>query len=230
MAMEWEADDVQRLEEKRYISQLEASNILFEERIAELEFAQEDWGWTRLGGEAQYEFSRDHLRRMIARSRLFFLQNPLINRAVSLYTDYVWAQGVSIQATNDDVNAAVQEFMDDVSNQREFTSHNSRLLKEQTLIVDGPARCQIKITDAFSIDITFIHSMRSNVGGCGPNFFPCFEFFSEQRRRSVKRILREPLFDPFCFPIRDVQQCHLPKSRLAPRGRLTCVIPNLYLP
>src|SRR5689334_18024983 len=86
----------------------------------------------------------------------------------------------------------------------------------QTPVVDGPAWCQIKITDTFSIDITFIHSMRCNVGGCGSNFFSCIEFFSEQRCRSVKRILRESLFYPLCLPIRGVQQGHLPKSRLAP--------------
>lgn len=49
-----------------YVEALEASLELFQERIAELEFAQEDWGWTRLGGDAQNEFSRDHLHPDIA--------------------------------------------------------------------------------------------------------------------------------------------------------------------
>jgi hypothetical protein len=125
------------IEPREYISQLESTVELFQERIAELEFAQEDIGWVQLTGDSNYEFSRDHLRRIIARSRLFFLQNPLINRAVSLQADYVFAQGVNIQATNETVNAVIQEFLDDVQNKRELTSHSSRLLKEQTLLLDG---------------------------------------------------------------------------------------------
>lgn len=122
---------------KRDIMALEASNEVLQERIAELEFATEDFGWQRLGGELGYEFSRDFLRRLVARSRLFFLQNPLINRAVTLQSDYVFAQGVNIQATNQLVNDVIQEFVDDVRNQAEFTSHSARLMKEQTLLIDG---------------------------------------------------------------------------------------------
>lgn len=120
-----------------YLLQLESSLELYQERIAELEFASEDIGWTQLGGTAEYEFSRDHLRKMFSRSRLFFLQNPLIRRAVSLQADYVFAQGLSIQGTNQVVNRVIQDFLDDPGNKREFASHQSRLLKEQTLQLDG---------------------------------------------------------------------------------------------
>lgn len=123
--------------DERYLEQLESTVELFQERIAELEFAQEDLGWTRLGGDSSYEFSRQSLLSIIARSRLFFIQNPLLNRAILLQADYVWAQGVNIQGTNDLVNEVIQEFIDDIQNKREFTSHQSRLLKEQTLLIDG---------------------------------------------------------------------------------------------
>lgn len=120
-----------------YINQLENTVDLFQERIAELELAREDIGWVRLGGESSYEFSFDFLKKIIARSRLFFLRNPLINRGVSLQSDYVFGQGVNIQGTNDIVNSVVQEFLDDPQNKREFTSHVARLQKEQTLMLDG---------------------------------------------------------------------------------------------
>lgn len=120
-----------------YVEALEASLELFQERIAELEFAQEDWGWTRLGGDAQNEFSRDHLRKMISKSRLFYLQNPLIRRAVTLEADYVFAQGVTIQGTSESVNTVIQEFLDDPGNKREFSSHSARLSKERTQKIDG---------------------------------------------------------------------------------------------
>ena len=103
-------------DDKDYINRLESTIELFQERMTELELSQEDMGWVRLGGESSYEFSLHYLRQIVARSRLFFLQNPLINRAVSIQADYIFAQGVSIQASNDLVNEVIQEFIDDVRN------------------------------------------------------------------------------------------------------------------
>ena len=122
---------------EQYVGQLQETLVLFEERIAELEFAVEDEGWIRQGGGCNYELTRDHLVRIVARARLFFLHNPLINRAVNLQADYVFAQGVNIQATDKDVNAVIQDFLDDRRNVKEFTGHQARLMKEQTLMVDG---------------------------------------------------------------------------------------------
>lgn len=122
---------------EQYVNQLEDTVELYQERIAELEFAQEDLDWIRVGGEPNYEFSRDFLRRIIARSRLFFLMNPLINRAVTLQADYVFAQGLNMQGSNQFVNAVIQEFRNDVKNQQSLTSHKAMLDLEQTLIIDG---------------------------------------------------------------------------------------------
>lgn len=122
---------------ERHERQLNDTIELLSERIAELEFAQEDMGWTRLGGESTYEFSFDFLKRIVARSRLFYLNHPLIHRAVSLQADYVFAQGVNIQATDDEVNKVIQDFLDDEKNEKEITGHKARLLKEQTLMLDG---------------------------------------------------------------------------------------------
>ncbi len=107
------------------------------ERLAELELALEDADWTRLSFETGREFSREGLQRIISLSRLFFLKNPLINRAVSLQAMYVWGQGVSIQAGHPDVDAVVQAFLDDPKNQVELTGHQARVMKEQDLQVEG---------------------------------------------------------------------------------------------
>lgn len=120
-----------------YAQQLEGTVSLFEERIAELEFAREDAGWVKVGIDRDVEFRADYLRKIVALSRVYFLQNPLINRAVSLQCDYVFAQGVNIQATDKHVNEVIQTFIDDVQNQKELTSHKGRLEKEQTLQLDG---------------------------------------------------------------------------------------------
>ena len=125
--------DTERLE-----NQLVATIGILEERIAELEFAQEDVGWDRVNAnDSKYEFTKEHLNKIVSRSRIFYLHNPLINRAVSLQSDYVFAQGINIEATNDAVNEVIQAFIDDPQNMREITGHQARLMKEQTLMLDG---------------------------------------------------------------------------------------------
>ncbi|MBN1629628.1 MAG: hypothetical protein JW990_07690 [Thermoleophilia bacterium] len=109
----------------------------FQERMAELELALEDLNWVRLSFESEQEFSRDGLKRIVALSRLMFLKNPLINRAVTLQAMYVWGQGISIEAKHPAVDAAVQAFLDDEKNKAELTGHQARTLKEQDLQTEG---------------------------------------------------------------------------------------------
>lgn len=108
-----------------------------QERIAELELGLEDAGWIRMNFESEMEFSREGLQRITALSRLFFLKNPLINRAVTLQAMYVWAQGVSIKGAHPEVDAIVQKFLDDPKNKVELTGHQARSMKEQDLQVEG---------------------------------------------------------------------------------------------
>lgn len=122
------------------LSEAEARQIsntvtFLQERMIELENALE--GWERIDAQGSTEFSRDALKKIAALSRLMFLKNPLINRAVSLQAFYVFGQGVNVQATHPDVNEVVQAFLDDPKNQAELTSQQAREMKEQTLQVEG---------------------------------------------------------------------------------------------
>ncbi len=119
--------------EQQYTDTIE----LLYERLAELELAIEDQGWLRLGAEGEREFSREALRRIAAMSRLAFMKNPLVGRAVSLQALYVWGQGVTIQARHPALDAVVQAFLDDQKNRAELTSHQARTFKELDLQVDG---------------------------------------------------------------------------------------------
>lgn len=107
------------------------------ERLAELEFALEDRGWERLSGEAAGEFTREALRKICALSRLMYLKNPLVNRAVSLSAHYVFSQGVVIQSEDEVTNVKIQAFIDDPHNKAELTSHSARMLKDADLTVLG---------------------------------------------------------------------------------------------
>ena len=114
-------------EENRQLS----DNVeLFQERLAELELALEDVNWTRLTLEGDQEFSRAGLARIITLCRYHYLKNPLINRSVELSRLYVFGQGVSIKAKNDDANAVVQGFLED---NRAELSHQELGLKEVEL-------------------------------------------------------------------------------------------------
>jgi hypothetical protein len=112
---------------------------LLQERLAELEVSLqfEDIGWQRLGTEGETEFSPQFLKRIRGLSRLMFLKNPLISRAVSLQAFYVFGQGIQIAARHPDVNAVVQAFLDDRQNKAEITSQQARTMKEKTLQIEG---------------------------------------------------------------------------------------------
>jgi len=110
---------------------------LLYERLAELELAIEDEGWTRLGLDGEREFTRDGLKRICALSRLMWLKNPLVQRGVNVRTYYTWAQGVQISAPTVEVNAVLQRFLDDRGNRAEMFGHASRRRKDVDLQVDG---------------------------------------------------------------------------------------------
>lgn len=117
----------------------EANLALLAEATADAErvLAAEDVGWEKLGAGITADLSRADLRSIIARARRMYLRDPLVNRGVNIQAHYVWAQGINIQATDENVNAVVQTFLDDTSNQAELTAHQARTLKEVDLQVLG---------------------------------------------------------------------------------------------
>jgi hypothetical protein len=119
------------------VQALSANEELLKERLADLELALEDVTYTRLSGESDREFSRDGLRRIMALSRLMFLKNPLVNRAVTLQAIYVWGQGCTITSADEDTQAVIDAFVGDPRNQVELTGHQTRTMKEQDLQVLG---------------------------------------------------------------------------------------------
>jgi len=124
---------------KPEFAQIESDKNNLLESIAELELAIEDVGWTRVGGTTgeENEFSREFLGRIAHLSRIMFLKNPLINRGVSVKRNYVWGQGISIKAKDDEIDKVIQQFMNDRKNLVELTGHSAQILKEADLECDG---------------------------------------------------------------------------------------------
>jgi len=111
---------------------------LLKERIAELEFAWEDKDFIQLNelGDGK-QFSRSFLRKINYWARLYWLKNPLIKRAVNTQTQYVFGQGINIQADDETINEVLQAFLDNSKNRIELTDHQSRMVKETELQINA---------------------------------------------------------------------------------------------
>jgi len=110
-------------------------NEFLSESMADLELALEDRGWLALSMQAAQEFTREGRRRASGLTRILSIQNPLIKRGIAIRTGYIWGQGVSIQANDDDVNDVIQAFLDD--NVRSFSGSQAREELERSLATDG---------------------------------------------------------------------------------------------
>lgn len=126
------------------VSALTAANGLLQERLVDLELAAEDAGWEQAAMQLQQEFSRKGLQSVTRNCRLMAVASPLIKRGLQLRGGYIWGQGVSLAARaaddqdgGQDVNAVVQAWWDDESNQVALTSSQAQEELERALGTDG---------------------------------------------------------------------------------------------
>ena len=108
-----------------------------EERLAALEMALETDGWRVLGGGLEQEFSRGGLRQIAELSRLMYLKNPIIQRAVDVKRFYVWGQGWTVESGDEDVQAALDSFLYDAKNDDVIGGHEAHMQLEIELQCDG---------------------------------------------------------------------------------------------
>lgn len=107
------------------------------ERLAELELAQEDIGWRNLMSSWESEFSRKGLNDISRMCKLMAIKNPLVKRAIEVSCLYTFGQGVTVTAKDIRVNQVVQEFWDDSSNQRALFSPEALAGLEMALWTEG---------------------------------------------------------------------------------------------
>lgn len=117
---------------------------LLAESFADLERSLSQPGWQLMSAQFEQEFTPEGLRQIRAICRLFGVKNALIKRALSLRCAYVWGKGVEITARangkqNDeqDVQAVIDQFLNDPGNQRAFTGGAARERLERCLGTDG---------------------------------------------------------------------------------------------
>jgi hypothetical protein len=137
--------EVATLRETHLLEQLEASQNhveILSESLADIELAFEDRGWLQLTLQAQNELSPAGRKRLRDLCRVMAIMNPLIKRGLSLRKAYIWGQGVDITVRDQsdkgqDVDAVVQEFLEDKSNKATFSGSQAREEMEQAAYTDG---------------------------------------------------------------------------------------------
>lgn len=94
--------------------------------------------WRRVAFNTMREFTRPGLERVTELSRAMYLSSPLIQRAVNVTTYYVWGQGATYAAEEDQVQEEIVDpLMEDDGNKAELYSHPAKLLTEVDQMVDG---------------------------------------------------------------------------------------------
>ena len=107
------------------------------ESLARLQLMYEDGGWESLTAVGRTEFSRDGLSRNAELCRVMFVANPLMKRGLGIRASYVFGQGVEVNARDEDVDAVVQQFLDDEGNRDAVTGAQARTVLENELGTDG---------------------------------------------------------------------------------------------
>jgi hypothetical protein len=116
--------------------------LMVEENLDRLELAAEDRDWRVAGMVLEQEFTRTGLSAISRNCQLMAIASPLVKRGVQIRTGYIWGQGITIQGragadADQDVNAVVQDFLDDPGNKRVLASAAARERCERVLATDG---------------------------------------------------------------------------------------------
>lgn len=127
----------QSAELRESLGMAERNIWILEESLRSLEFDAQTVGWRVLTTAAAQEFTADGLKTIRELARIMRLKNPIVKRGVKLQQLYVWAQGVTVRASDEQIDTEIQRFMADPQNANELFSHKARSRKEQDLQTDG---------------------------------------------------------------------------------------------
>lgn len=117
--------------------------------LAQLE--REDLGWTALERTYAWELEPHQLQRIRDRSRLMYLRNPLIQRAIEIRASYIFAQGVSIFTEDEPAQETLDSLMADSVNLKELFGHQALIDNEHSLEMDGELFFALFPTDPVGI-------------------------------------------------------------------------------
>lgn len=119
------------------IATLQHELEVVQEGMADLELAADNQGWQSMAFSLEQELSRSGLTNVTRNCRVMVIASPLIKRGMQLRIGYVWGQGVTVQARDEDLNQVIQAWWDDESNQAALTSSQAQEELERAQGTDG---------------------------------------------------------------------------------------------
>jgi hypothetical protein len=90
----------------------EATPITAQGATGDIELALQNVEWRREINLSWLEFSRWGIQQIILISRLHYIKNPWIQRAINVSAQYIFGRGVEIMSEDDDANDVLKEFFD----------------------------------------------------------------------------------------------------------------------
>src|SRR6266481_4973980 len=115
----WLATDGPRLAQEaltriggRALGLREAGPITAQGAFGDIELALQNVEWRREINLSWLEFSRWGIQQIILISRLYYVKNPLIQRAIELLASYIFARGVEVTSDDPAANDTLIEFFD----------------------------------------------------------------------------------------------------------------------
>ena len=130
-----EADDAIRRIHDRALGLREAGVTLAGQgAFGDIELALQNVEWRREINLSWLEFSRWGIQQIILISRLYYIKNPLLRRAIDVCSAYVFGRGVEVTSTDDSANDVLKEFFE--RNKKVF-GMNGMLDNEKRKYYDG---------------------------------------------------------------------------------------------
>lgn len=80
--------------------------------FGDIELALQNIDWRREINMSWLEFSRWGIQQIILISRLYYIKQPLMRRAIDVVAAYVFGRGVEVSSTDDDANDVLNEFFE----------------------------------------------------------------------------------------------------------------------
>jgi hypothetical protein len=83
-----------------------------QEKLSTLEIAIPELGngWDRISGSFGADFDRGKLQDIADWSKIYWIKNPLIRRAVDIQVLYVWASGYNVNGDAPEVDKVITKF------------------------------------------------------------------------------------------------------------------------
>jgi len=120
---------------RRFASAVESYGL----SLADLELALEDIGWMRIGsaGREQTDLLPWERQRLVQRSRVYYQRDPLVTRAVSMFTDYCFARPWTLKANDERVQEIIDATLTAPVNKRVIGTLAAQRRQSDRLLVDG---------------------------------------------------------------------------------------------